>query len=87
MKGGPCRRSDVNWVVIEGDAVLCDPRTGEVHVISGATAATWQLIDGEPLDGLAELVADEFGIDLAVAAADLAESIAQLDSIGVVERP
>ena len=86
MMKGPRRCGDVNWVVIDGDVVLTDPRNGEIHVLSGATAATWQLLDGEQLDGLAEIVAEEFGLDPAGAASDLAESIAQLDSIGVIDR-
>ena len=86
MKQGPSRRSDVNWVAIDGDVVLTVPSRGEIHVISGATAATWQLLDGEPLDGLAELVADEFGLAVEVVAPDLEAAVAQLDSIGVIEQ-
>lgn len=85
MSGGPSRRSDINWVVMDGDAVLVDPRTGRVHVLRGATAATWQLIDGEPLDGLADLVAEQFGVDVATAHADLATSLSQLASLDVLE--
>jgi len=84
MERAPRRRAEVNWVVIDGDVVLSDPLSGEIHVLSGATSATWQLIDGEPLDGFAELIASEFDVPLIDACADLAASVEQLRSLGVV---
>ena len=85
MGSGPGRRVEVNWITVDGDVVLADGRTGQIHVLSGATSATWQLIDGEPLDGLADLIAAEFDITIEEAEAGLAASIEQLRSIDVVD--
>lgn len=80
----PSRRAGVNWVEIDGDVVVTDPGSGMVHVLRGAAAAVWQLIDGDPVEGLPELIAETFDVDVEVAAADLADALAMLDRIGVL---
>jgi hypothetical protein len=80
------RRADVNWVEIDGDVVAVDPAADTIHVFSGAAAAVWQLLDGEPLTGFEELLAETFGIGVDEAAEGLAKSIALLDEAGVTER-
>lgn len=82
---GPRRRAGVPWVVIDGDVVLVDAVSGEVHILGGAVAAVWQLLDGGPLSGLARLVADEFGLGEDAVAVDLDRSLSALADIGVVD--
>ena len=79
------RRADVNWVEINGDVVAVDPTADAIHVFRGAAAAVWQLLDGEPLTGFEELLAETFEIGLDEAAEGLTKSIALLDDAGVIE--
>ena len=79
------RRADVNWVEIDGDVVAVDPTADTIHVFRGAAAAVWQLLDGEPLAGFEQLLAETFGISVDEAAEGLTESIALLNEAGVTE--
>jgi hypothetical protein len=84
MVGGPSRREDVPWIEVDGDVVAVTP-TGDIHVLRGAAAALWQLLDGESLDGLDEIVADTLGVDRVDARADIETSLDMLDRIGIVD--
>jgi hypothetical protein len=68
----------VNWVVVDGDVVAVDGLDGSVHTMTGATAVVWQLLDGEPLDGTAELVAEAFGIAVDQARVDIDTALEQI---------
>ncbi|MGB0113416.1 MAG: PqqD family peptide modification chaperone [Ilumatobacteraceae bacterium] len=85
MQPGPRRRVDIPWVVIDGDVVLVDRSSESVHVLVGAASAVWQLLDGDGLEGLAGLVAHEFGLTEAAAEVDLANALGALAAIGVVD--
>jgi len=80
----PSRRAGVHWVEVDGDVVVTDPDSRSVHVLRGAAAAVWQLIDGEPIDGLPELVAETFAIDIERAVEDFSAAVEMLNTIGVV---
>lgn len=79
------RRGHVNWVEVDGDVVAVDAVTGEVHLLRGSVAVVWQLLDGEPLAELDEMVADAFSISVSDAAAGIAESVALLHQAGIVD--
>jgi hypothetical protein len=80
----PQRRNDVHWIEVDGDVVVVDPVDRSIHVLRGAAAAVWQLIDGEPIDGFVELISETFQQDPVRAADDLAASLQMLDEIGVL---
>jgi hypothetical protein len=79
------RRGHINWLEVDGDVVAVDGVTGEVHLLRGSVAVVWQLLDGEPLGGLDELVAEVFSIPLADAAVGIEESVAMLHRAGIVD--
>lgn len=82
---GLSRRGHVNWINVDGDVVAVDGVTGEVHLLRGSVALVWQLLDGAPLDGLDELVAETFSITRADASAGIDASLAMLHRAGIVE--
>lgn len=86
MVASPARRSDVAWVEVDGDVVAMAP-SGDIHVLQGAAAALWQVIDGESIEGLDEAVALTFGISRERAAADIKRALAMLAEIGIIESP
>jgi hypothetical protein len=58
--------------VIDGEAVLVDPKQGMVRVLNPTGARIWELIDGQgTVAGLAAALAEEYGIDSARAQADV----------------
>lgn len=79
------RRGHINWLEVDGDVVAVDGVTGEVHLLRGSVSVVWQLLDGEPLGGLDEMVADVFSISVDDAADGIAESIAMLHRAGIVD--
>lgn len=84
MEVSPARRPDVGWVEVDGDVVAMEP-DGDLHVLRGAAAAMWQLIDGSPLTGLETAIAETFGITAEQAAADMAAALDLLDDTGLIE--
>lgn len=79
------RRGHVNWIEVDGDVVAVDGVTGEVHILRGSVAVVWQLLDGEPLAGLDDLVAETFSIPVAEAAAGIVESVSMLHRAGIID--
>lgn len=79
------RRGHINWLEIDGDVVAVDGVTGEVHLLRGSVAVVWQLLDGEELTGVDEMVAETFAISLAEAAGGIVEAVAMLHRAGIVD--
>ena len=42
----PARRPDVEWVELDGEAVLYDPPAQVMHVLNSGAAAVWRACDG-----------------------------------------
>ena len=42
----PARRSDVEWVVLDGETVLYDPKANMMHWLNVSAAAVWDACDG-----------------------------------------
>jgi hypothetical protein len=43
---GPTRRPDVEWVTLDGEAVLYDPTAHTLHRLNAAAAAVWAACNG-----------------------------------------
>ena len=79
------RRGHINWLEVDGDVVAVDGVTGEVHILRGSVAVVWQLLDGESLAGVDEMVADAFAVSIADAASGIGESVSMLHRAGIVD--
>jgi hypothetical protein len=79
------RRGHINWHEVDGDVVAVDGVTGEVHLLRGSVAVVWQLLDGESLTGVEEMVAEAFAIPVDEAASGIGESVAMLHRAGIVD--
>jgi len=42
----PARRTDVEWVELDGEAVLYDPRSHMLHRLNVGAATVWAALDG-----------------------------------------
>jgi hypothetical protein len=43
----PARRADVEWVELDGEAVLYDPKAQVLHRLNTGAAAVWAACDGK----------------------------------------
>src|SRR5205085_371178 len=80
---GPRRADDVDWIVLEGEAVLFD---GEhLHHLDGPGAAIWLALDGElPVPELAIEVAQHFGVEANDILLDIEDLVLVLKSRNLV---
>jgi hypothetical protein len=81
---GPRRAEGVDWIVLEGEAVLFD---GEHrHHLDGPGAAVWLALDGElPLPDLAIEIAQHYGVEANDIMLDIEDLILVLKSRGLVD--
>ena len=42
----PVRRADVEWVDLDGETVVHDPRSGTLHRLNESAASVWAACDG-----------------------------------------
>lgn len=74
------------WQVVEGEAVLLDLEGKRLLGLNRAASFVFPLFDGErTVAGLAALLAQRFGIEVARAEADLRAFLADLSARGFVE--
>ncbi len=74
--------------LIDGEAVLVDPKQRMVRVLNPSGARIWEMIDGQhSMIDLAAILASEYGIDSARAQADVlvfCEDLARRGVLAVV---
>jgi hypothetical protein len=46
VENTPTRRTDVEWVELDGEAVVYDPRAEALHRLNVSAAAVWEACDG-----------------------------------------
>ena len=77
----------MNWIEIDGDVVATDPSSGAIHVFHGAAAGVWQLLDGESIDDLADMIAETFGVPAEAASSDIELALSLLREADVLDEP
>ena len=57
----PCRRPEIPWRVIEGEALIVSPRAGLVFPLNPVAARCWELADGtHAVSEIIAVISDEF---------------------------
>jgi hypothetical protein len=85
MGADPRVRADVEWREVEGRVVVMDVATGSCVALNRTGAALWRaLVAGASEDGLAGVLADGFGIDLARARGDVGSFLEALRARGLL---
>jgi len=82
----PLRRADVEWIELDGEAVVHDPRTGGLHRLNVSAAAVWAACDGSStVDEIVGAMRDSFaGRDDAIAH-DVHEALRRLRREGLLD--
>jgi energy-coupling factor transporter ATP-binding protein EcfA2 len=81
---GPRRAAGVDWIVLDGEAVLFDGR--HLHHLDAPGAAVWLCLDGrQPLPDLATEVAGHFGVEAGDVLLDVEDLVLVLRGRGLVD--
>lgn len=81
----PEARPDVEMAWFDGEAVLFDPATRQLHTLSGAAAAVWLCCDGtQDVTAMTAELADTFGVGAEHIAGDVRSALRALDGLGLL---
>lgn len=82
----PRRRDDLASVELDGETVMYDERTGELHTLNRTATVVWGCLDGSTtLRQLVEDIAQAFAVEPAAVAGDLMELVRSLGRQGLLE--
>ena len=82
----PRKVADVLELDMGDGIILYNHDSNLVHHLNPSAAVLWQLCDGDAsVEQLALEVAEEYGLDRATVEREIAELIAELDALGLVE--
>jgi hypothetical protein len=80
------RRRDLDWREIDGEIVALDGLESLYLAANSSAALLWRaLADGATPEALSARLMDVYSLDAAVAAADTARFLAELESAGLLE--
>ncbi len=58
---GPCRRPEIAWRVIDGEAIVVNPRSGLVYPFNPVATRCWELADGSRSEeAIIDTIVEEF---------------------------
>lgn len=80
---GPARRADVEWVELDGDAVLYDPAAHVLHRLNPEAAAVWAACDGRTTaEGIIGAIDDAYAGSSEAIARDVPARYRPVSSVG-----
>lgn len=84
---GPARRADVEWVELDGDAVLYDPAAHVLHRLNPEAAAVWAACDGRTTaEGIIGAIDDAYAGSSEAIARDVPAAIDRFRRLGLLHR-
>lgn len=79
------RRRRVPWRVLEGEALVVDPKRGYLYPLNPVGARIWELCDGlHTVHGIVDLLVEEFDADVATIRQDAGEFLDGLAAAGLI---
>jgi len=79
-------RPSLTWRVVDGEALIVDLQTGDYFSLNPVATAIWERLQtGQEAPAIAAAIAEDYAMDPAVVAADVAALIAQLRDAGLLE--
>ncbi len=85
---GPCRRPEIAWRVIDGEAVVVNPRSGLVYPFNPVATRFWELADGtREIEQIIEQILEEFEAPHEDIERDIAEFLQMLVERGMIALP
>ena len=82
----PKRRVDVNVRMVDGEVVVLDRQSDLIHQLNHTASYIWDRCDGQStVAEIANQLAEAFHVDADTAVQDVAITIGQLQSLGLLE--
>jgi hypothetical protein len=82
----PQRRADVNVRMVDGEVVVLDRRSNLIHQLNPTASYIWDRCDGRStVAEIADQLAAAFDVDAKTAIQDVATTVMQLQSRGLLE--
>jgi hypothetical protein len=82
----PKRRADVNVRIVDGEVVVLDRQSNLIHQLNHTASYIWDRCDGQStVAEIANQLAAVFDVDANTASQDVATTIMQLHSRGLLE--
>lgn len=82
----PCVRSDVVAIELDGELVVSDPRTNQLHHLDAVAAVVWWHFDGtHALHEVVEDLAVTYGGDIQTITQDVTEFTRQLSRLDLLQ--
>lgn len=82
----PCRRPEIAWRVIDGEAVVVHPGAGVVYPLNPVATRCWELSDGQhSVTAMIETLADEFEAPREQIEQDVAAFLQTLQEKGLID--
>ena len=81
----PKQRSDVTSQTINGEAVILDRESQQIHQLNESGSFIWDQCDGEtPVSEIIRCVTERFEVEHDVAAADVNRAVEELRNAGLL---
>jgi hypothetical protein len=81
----PNRRTEFEERVVEGEMVIMDKESEQIHQLNQTASFIWQRCDGEhDRQQIAEELAEAFDVDAETAQQDVADTLEKLEEIGLL---
>ena len=81
----PARRPEVAWRVIDGEAVVVNPRAGLVFPLNPVATRCWELADGtRAIESIIQTILEEFDADPQAVEADVVRFFQEVAEKGLV---
>jgi len=81
------RNDNIAWRVIEGEALVVDPKDSMIYPLNPVGARIWQLLDGEKnISDIISVINEEFEADKLIIQADTLDFLKDLLDKGMVKQ-
>lgn len=85
MKIYPVIHPELTWRLLDGEAVIVSPTTGEIRVLNQAGAAIWQkLVTGSQVEDIEKVLAQQYDLSPQQAEADVSAFLDDLTNRGLI---
>ncbi len=81
------RKKDIPWRIIDGKALLVNPKTSLLYPLNETGARIWELLDGKiETNSIAAVIMDEFDVNKDEARRDVQEFVNSLTEAGLAQK-
>jgi hypothetical protein len=85
MKNYPVIHPELTWRLLDGEAVIVSPTSGEIRVLNHVGAQIWQLIAaGLKTEAIEQAVAEQYNLSAQQAHKDVSAFLEELNNRGLI---